>query len=288
VKTLRPIEIEKSKSDVTKWQATMELAEKELVRQKSLLKLNTTSLQDRDRAQEQLSVAKAELSASQTALELLNATYTSDLELASAEIARANASFANAKVHLSYATITAPIAGTIASVSTQEGETVSAGLNAPTFVTIIDLKRLQVDAYVDEVDIGKIHVGQNASFTVDTFPSREFKGEITTIYPKAVIQENVVNYDVVIDISDSYENSLRPEMTASVSIYLESRENVLAIPARAVKRSRGKNIVYIEDNGMPVAREIKVGWKEGQWIEVASGLEEGQIVYLSLPANITR
>ena len=94
-------------------------------------------------------------------------------------------------------------------------------MQAPTFVTIIDLQRLQVDAYVDEVDIGKVKVGQRAVFTVDAFPGTEFEGQVSAIYPKAVIQDNVVNYDVVVDIQTPYHGRLRPEMTASVTIFLE-------------------------------------------------------------------
>ncbi len=153
-------------------------------------------------------------------------------------------------------------------------------MNAPTFVTIIDLNRLQVDAFVDEVDIGQVRVGQQAAFTVDTFPAREFRGRIVAIYPNAVIQENVVNYDVVVEIASDYNDLLRPEMTASVTISLESRSNVLAVPTTAVKRERGKNIVWIPTDGGPEPREIKVGWKDGQWIEIVAGLDEGETVLL--------
>ena len=126
----------------------------------------------------------------------------------------------------------------------------------------------QVDAFVDEVDIGKIQVGQKAVFTVDAFPAREFEGKVDAIYPKAVIQENVVNYDVVVDITSRYDGLLRPEMTASVTIVLENRRDVLAVPARAVKRKRGKNIVYVIVDEQPQAREVTTGWKDGQWIEI--------------------
>jgi RND family efflux transporter MFP subunit len=173
----------------------------------------------------------------------------------------------------------------IASVSTEEGETVAAGMQAPTFVTIIDLERLQVDAYVDEVDIGKVQVGQRAAFTVDAFPATEFEGEVSAIYPKAVIQDNVVNYDVVVDIETPYHGRLRPEMTASVTIFLEKREDVLAVPAKAVQRERGKNVVYVLADGRAEPREIKAGWRDDQWIEVATGLREGETVLLEAPGQ---
>jgi len=284
VETLCPKEIEKAEADVAQWQATVTLAKKELVRQDDLLKKDFTSQQARDRAQERLSVAEAQLVAARKALELAKARYTVDIQHARADVERARAALANARVQLSYANITAPISGVISSVSTQEGETVAAGLNAPTFVTIIDLRRLQVDAYVDEVDIGKIEVGQRALFTVDAFPAREFEGKVAAIYPKAVIQENVVNYDVVIEITSPYGGVLRPEMTASVTILLERRTGVLAVPVKAVRRERGKNVVYALVNGRPERREIKVGWKDDQWIEILAGLEEGQSVLLEAPS----
>jgi HlyD family secretion protein len=285
VDTLRPREIEQAEADVAKCQASAVLGRKELLRQDDLLKQDFTSQQARDRAQEQLSVAEAELTAAQKAHELAKTRYTEDLKQAEADVDRAKAILDNAKVEQSYATITAPIAGVIASVSTQEGETVAAGLNAPTFVTIIDLNRLQVDAYVDEVDIGKVKVGQGGVFTVDSFPDLEFKGKVVAIYPKAVIQENVVNYDVVIEIVTDYKGLLRPEMTASVTIFLDLRSNVLAVPAKALRRDRGKNVVYILSNGKPKPCEIKIGWKDGQWIEIISGLKEEQTVLLESPSG---
>jgi len=283
IRSLRPREIEKAEADVAQWQATVELNGKDLARQDELLKQDFTSQQARDRAKEQLAVSEARLASVRKALELAKTGYEEDLRQAAADVARAKAALADAQVQLSYATITASIDGVIGSVSTQEGETVAAGLSAPTFVTIIDLGRLQVDTFVDEVDIGKVAPGQTATFTVDSFPSREFAGKVVAVYPKAVIQENVVNYDVVVEITDAYDGLLRPEMTASVTIFLEARENVLAVPAKAVRRERGKSVVYVLAEGRAHAREIKVGWKDSQWVEILSGLEEGETVLLESP-----
>jgi macrolide-specific efflux system membrane fusion protein len=284
IHSLRPREIEKAEAEVSQWSATVELSQNELTREDELLKHGITSQQDYDRAKEQLTVSRARLAAAQKGLELAKAGYDEDIKMASAELERAKASLADAKVQLSYATITAPIDGVIASVSTQEGETVAAGLNAPTFVTIIDLNRLQVDAFVDEVDIGKVEPGQRAIFTVDSFPDREFEGKVAAIYPKAVIQENVVNYDVVVQVDRASGGFLRPEMTANVTVFLEARENVLSVPNKAIKREGGKSVVYVFSDGKPQPRNIKVGWKDSQYTEVLSGLSEGETVLLDAPA----
>ena len=278
VRSVRPREIEKAEAEVSQWSPTVALNRKELAREEELLKQGIISSQAFDRVKEQLEVSEARQVAAEKALELAKAGLDEDVKLALAEVERAKAALAEAQVQLSYATITAPIDGVVASVSTQEGETVAAGLNAPTFVTIIALDRLQVDAFVDEVDIGKVAPGQKAVFTVDAFPAREFTGKVVAIYPKAVIQENVVNYDVVVEITDKYDGLLRPDITASVTIFQEAHENVLTVPAKAVKRERGKSVVYVLANGLPQPREIKVGWKDAQWAEVLSGLDEGETV----------
>jgi len=184
-----------------------------------------------------------------------------------------------AKVQLSYATITAPISGVIASVTTQEGETVAAGLNAPTFVTIIDLSRLQVDAFVDETDIGRVKIGQKTLFTVDTYPDKEFAGKVKAIYPKAIIQENVVNYDVVIEIDDPNIELLRPDMTTSATIYQEERKGVIVIPRAAVTKEGNSKFVFAQQpSGAFEKKPVKTGLQNGKDVEVVSGISEGDVV----------
>ena len=260
-------EVHVAEARVADAESRARLANLDYRRQQNLRKKDFTSQQAVDRALKEKESAKA------------------GLNLARKQLEAARAALKEARVKLSYATLTAPISGVIGSVSTQQGETVAAGLNAPTFVTIIDLERLQVDAYVDEVDIGRIKTGQECTFTVDAFPGREFHGRVVAIYPDAVIQENVVNYDVVIEIKDPYDGLLRPEMTANVTIFLKKRKQMLAVPARAVKRNHGKNIVYLQTRTGNKLRRVKIGWKDGQWMEIVSGLKEGDTVLLESPKD---
>ena len=202
-------------------------------------------------------------------------------DMAKARVMKAKADQDYAKAQLSYATITAPINGTISSVTTQQGETVAAGLSAPTFITIIDLNKLEVNAYVDETDVGKIGVGQEALFTVDTFADRDFKGRVTAIYPRAVLQENVVNYITLISIENS-EGKLKPDMTANVTITLKKKKGVLAVPGAAIAREGGKKYVMLQArDGKTARREVRTGWKEGAYLEITSGLQEGDVVVMS-------
>jgi RND family efflux transporter MFP subunit len=191
--------------------------------------------------------------------------------------AEAAASLEYARTQLGYARISAPIAGVVSSVATQEGETVAASLAAPTFVTLIDLARLEVWAYVDETDIGRVRAGQSARFTVDTYPGEEFEGRVTAIYPQAEIRDNVVDYVTVVTFDAPRERTLRPEMTAAVRIAIESRENVLTLPRRAVRRDQGRTYVL---TAAGEKRWVSVGSRDEADYEIAEGLREGDQVLL--------
>lgn len=240
---------------MNKAEADYEYAKLNMERQKSLLEQNYISQQQYDIAENTFKISGAQLKQAEANVEV-------------------------AKVQLSYTTIYALTSGIISSVSTQEGETVLAGLSAPTFVNIIDLNRLEVQVYVDETDIGKIFTGQEVTFTVDTYTGTDFKGKVTAIYPKAVIQDNVVNYIVVVEIEDFQDKILRPEMTTTVTIRLETREGVLAVPSRAVLRERGERFVTVVAGGVQENKKIKTGWYDNSYIEVTEGLKEGETVLL--------
>jgi macrolide-specific efflux system membrane fusion protein len=240
--------LEKAKAD-------LEYSRTNLARLRSLLEKNFISKQQVDLAENAFKVTKAQV-----------------------EQAEANVEFA--RVQLGYTRIYAPVSGVIASISTQEGETVAASLAAPTFVNIIDLNRLEVQAYVDETDIGRIHEGLEASFTVDTYADTDFRGRITAIYPKAVIQDNVVNYIVTIGITDAQGRILRPEMTANVTVFLETRKNALAVPTAAITRDRGERYVTVFEGGRKEQRKVKVGWGDGGYTEILEGVTEGETIII--------
>lgn len=191
---------------------------------------------------------------------------------------QAQANLADAVTQLSYGKIIAPIAGTVESVSTQEGETVAASFAAPTFVTLLDLSRLEVWAYVDETDIGKVHVGQEASFTVDTYGDYEFAGRVTAIYPQAQIRDNVVDYVTVIHFQPPRNRVLRPEMTTTVRIALEQRQNVLALPIRAIHHEGKRQFVRLRVADLTERRWITTGLRDDSYWEITDGLRENDEV----------
>jgi RND family efflux transporter MFP subunit len=151
-----------------------------------------------------------------------------DLEAAAAAaraaLGKSQSDLALQEVDRAYVRILSPITGTVASVSTQEGETVAAAFAAPTFVTIIKDHDLELVALIDETDIGRVRVGDPVVFTTEAFPSEEFQGTVERIAPTATITSGVVNYEVGVAISRETSDRLKPDMTANVTIQTSTSE----------------------------------------------------------------
>jgi HlyD family secretion protein len=152
-----------------------------------------------------------------------------------AAIKQANASLDRARINLSYATIYAPIDGVVIDRKVNVGQTVAASFSSPTLYTIAnDLSRMQVQTTVDESDIGKISIGQKASFTVDAYPDEKFIGVVAQIRLAPVTISNVVNYTVIINV-DNDQLKLMPGMTANVKILVAENHGVVRVPNMALR-----------------------------------------------------
>jgi macrolide-specific efflux system membrane fusion protein len=206
------------------------------------------------------------------------------MESAQAKLEKSRRDLATVEVDLSYTKIRAPISGTVASVSTQEGETVAASFTAPTFVTIIEDNALELVAMVDETDIANIKPGNQVIFTTEAHPSREFAGVVKRIAPKATIVSGVVNYEVVINIRNS-RDILKPDMTANISIKTSQRE-ALVLPNVAIQREGDDRFVYIARDGKPEKRAVTVGLRDGGFTEIKKGVSpDDRIVSVNSPGG---
>jgi multidrug resistance efflux pump len=284
-----PLEINKTKAEREEIRVQVKLATKMLERNQELNQQGFVANTILDQAREKLEVLKARINLADEKLKLEESQLQNDIRLARTMVDKAQANLDEEKIQLSYASITAPIDGVVAFVSTQEGETVVASLNAPTFVTLIDLRKLEVTVFVDETDIGRIKVGQKAKFTVDTYNDKFFKGKVREIHPKAVIKDNVVNYEVILDIEKENVAKLRPEMTANVVVITGTRKNVLTLPKSAIKREGKKMFVVMQANGGLEDKSIALGWRDGGMIEVISGLkDEDQVGIPNKPSKKKR
>jgi HlyD family secretion protein len=145
------------------------------------------------------------------------------------------AQLSSAKRNLSFADIYSPIDGTVLSRSVSEGQTVAASFSTPTLFSIAkDLTKMQVQASVDEADIGNVTKGQRVVFTVDAFPDDNFEGTVQEVRLKPTTSSNVVNYTTIINAPNE-KMKLKPGMTANITIYTKEVPNVMTIPARALQ-----------------------------------------------------
>jgi RND family efflux transporter MFP subunit len=205
-------------------------------------------------------------------------------EAARAQLEKARRDAGVVESDLSYAVIRAPISGTVASVSTQEGETVAAAFAAPTFVTIIADRALQLIAMVDETDIANVRASNRVTFTVEAYPAREFEAHVERIAPKATIVSGVVNYEVMISIEGA-SDALKPDMTANISIRTAERR-ALVVPSAAVRREGEERFVYVDRDGNLAKQPVSIGVREAGIIEIKKGLTTSDRVLIS-PAPIT-
>lgn len=205
-----------------------------------------------------------------------------------------------AQTNLGYATITSPIDGVVLSKDVEEGQTVAASFSTPTLFTIAkDLTDMQVIANVDEADIGNVRDGQRVTFTVDAYPNDTFEGRVTQVRQNGEEESNVVTYEVVISAPND-ELKLKPQLTANVNIYTEEYENVLSVPAKAlrftpskemmnkgekIKDCSGTDKVWIKENNIIKAYPVKTGVTNGIRTQIVSGVNEGSSVIINAKAK---
>ena len=195
-----------------------------------------------------------------------------------------------AQTNLGYATITSPIDGVILSKSVEEGQTVAASFNTPElFVIAQDLTDMRVMADIDEADIGGVKEGQRVSFTVDAFPDDTFEGQVTQVRQEATTESNVVTYEVVISAPNA-DLKLKPGLTANVTIYTLEKNNVLAVPAKALRfhpneallqkeetisDCEGDHKLWTKEGNEFKAHKVEIGTSNGVMTEIVSGIAAG-------------
>ena len=154
---------------------------------------------------------------------------------AAAQVQQATAALQLAEVNLAHTTISSPIDGVVVSRDVNIGQTVAASLSAPTLFTIAnDLTKMQVIANIDQADIGLVENAKSVKFTVDAFPGKDFDGKIEQMRLNPQTVQNVVTYNVVIDV-DNPEQKLKPGMTTNLTFTIDERTNVLKVPNAALR-----------------------------------------------------
>lgn len=199
-----------------------------------------------------------------------------NLAVKTAGVAQVKARLADFELQMSLTRIEAPIAGQISSITTHEGEVVAASFSTPTFLTITDLARLEVQAFVDETDIGNVRTGQPVKIRLVSYPGKQLAGKVRSIYPSAQIVNNVVNFLVIVDIVDSQQLLISPEMTARVDFVLEKAKDVLTVPRGAVLRRSGTDYLIERTASGWEQKPVRLGTRTAQRVQVVSGVAEGR------------
>ncbi len=199
---------------------------------------------------------------------------------AKAAVRQSAAQVGQEKAEVDKTSIRTPIAGTVVALDVQQGETIAAGLSAPTLIRVVNLQKLQVDVYVDESDIGSVRLGQQATITVDAYPNHVFRGHVTKVASGATMQGNVVTYDTTIAVENP-QNLLRPDMTATAKILVGSHDDVLTVPIEAVKFGKRGQSVIVFNHGKAMPRPVMVGVSDDTHTEILRGLKVGQTMVLA-------
>ena len=227
----------------------------------------------------QKAAAQAQIAQAQASLDRLKEGLSAeDLTIAQAQVRQAEVAVAQARLALEGAILTSPADGVITAVNVKAGELASSA--RPAFA-LTDLSRFHIDVNVDEIDIGAVAVGQQASISLDALPDVELTGSVRTIAPTASLETGVISYRVRMDI-DPTDASLRTGMSATASIITARADNVLLVPNRLIQIDRQNDKAFVErvEGGFPVRVEIRTGMRNEQQSEVVAGLEEGDVLAL--------
>ncbi len=261
-----------------------------------------------DQAVAQQEASQAQVDAAQKQVDSLRAqrgVAVAQLESAKAQVAQMKAALVQAQVDLNHTRIIAPVDGTVVARHMDVGQTVAASFQAPDIFDIAqDLTKMQVDTNVDEADIGKVRLGQNANFTVDAYPGRTFRGVVAQVRQAPINVQNVVTYDVVVAVSNP-DLKLFPGMTANLRMLVEKAEGVLKVPNAALRykpsdaqlqtpssvhaagmvrpTAATEGVVWVlNGKGSPRPVAVKLGIADGSYTAVESpDLHEGDSIVIA-------
>ena len=320
--------IANQKANVVRAQSALSDSKLKLDRRKEMFDEKVVSKEDRDTAQAtwdqavaNLEAAQAQVTAAQASLDSVRAqrdVIQAQMASAQSQVKQNEANLQTSELDLEHTQIRAPVDGTVIARNMDVGQTVAASFSAPTIFQIAqDLTKMQVDTNIDESDISRVELGQEASFSVDAYPGQTFRGEVFQIRRAPINVQNVITYDVVIRV-DNPDLKLFPGMTANVRVLTDRAEGVLRLPSAALRvrldaaggaakakggakgggggkgakagaaRSRGEaraalaqqqTIYVMDDNGQPQPLRVRLGIGDGNFVAVVGeNLKEGQTI----------
>jgi HlyD family secretion protein len=237
-------------------------------------------------------ISKSDLDTSET----VYLSALAQIKASEAQVEQTRAALSLSQTNLRYTQIVSPVNGTVISRSIDVGQTVAASFQTPTLFTIAqDLTKMQIDASIDEADIGRIKTNQPVTFTVDAYPDQTFKGNVSEIRNAPTTVQNVVTYAVIVKV-DNPELKLKPGMTANVSIIIDDKNGILRIPNAALRvKIQDKEItaatpkgtgVWILEDKKPTRVPLTIGISDNRFTEVLSGnISESSRLIVEVKSN---
>jgi HlyD family secretion protein len=310
---LAQLDVSKLQDEITKSEAALASSQAKLAQAEATLNQDRVSL-DRDREVSRLSGGKVPSKTEMESAEAALARAEADVRSAQADVNQARATLSSDQTNLSKASIRSPVDGVVLSRAVEPGQTVAASLQVTTLFTVAeDLRQMELKVDVDEADVGGVKDGQNATFTVDAYPGREYSARVTRVAYGSTTKNNVVSYSTVLKVKND-DLSLRPGMTGTAEIATVTRENALLVPnaalrftpsttasappshgligsimpgpppdnssQRMVTTSKGNSQqVWTLANGIPLAIPVTTGVSDGTLTEIVAGnLKQGMLV----------
>ncbi len=222
-----------------------------------------------------LKAAQATYTNAQVALEQAQKNLETKLATAQATLDNAKLNVEQAQRALDNAKLVAPYDGVVSAVNYGIGDNANG-----TAVTIVDLSTLQVKVTVAEVDIAKINIGQTATMTLDALTGKTYNAQVIAISPVGSVTSGVVNYAVTLEITNA-DGSIKPGMTANLTLEVERRDNVLLIPPRAVTTKGNQKVVTVKQKDQTATKVVTVGLSNDSYVEIMDGLQEGDVVVVN-------
>jgi RND family efflux transporter MFP subunit len=243
-------------------------------------------------AQDQVEAAQAQYEIAQINLEGAAANTTlkkvyreqvniaeASLETAKLNLQIAKLSLESAELNLEKAEIVAPFDGVVAGITITEGEEISTAALATPAISLVDTSEIEMQGYIDEIDVAMVQLGQEANILLDALPDEEITGNVTFISPMGTVVAGIVSYATTITLENP-SAELKDGMSATAEVVVERHDDVLLIPNRAIRGTLENPTVLVLVGEQEEEREITLGLTDGINTEVLSGLEEGEEVVL--------
>ncbi len=280
VKTLYPVERAMQQNTIQAQKSSYDYLKGVYERESALFDKGFSRKETLEKTKQDMITAMSEYESAKLRLDYMAAEYKTNVASLETEISRQQSLLDEQEIQLSYTEIYSPIKGVVSAVNSVEGETIVAGLEVAKLITVFRPELLEMYVYIDESDVGRVMNGMSVTYTVDTYPNKEFTGTIKRINLQSETKDGVIYYVAIVSITPEDALLLRPEMTTSVRIITEEKDADVTLASTAVKWESGAQIVYkVTDLNKNLTEKVnvKVGQRGEDRVEILEGLSDGDI-----------